>query len=497
LSQKELKIKDIKDTLIEQPWPVRKVPLKEVWTELYAKETGPDRAYSDFMEANLHLRHQWTKPWNLDDLLVIDCAPDDPKGWLLGTMYGEQGAFVVKIEPPGGEEFRKLTPFGREEYMLKSQVTGEACGLDYINEVRCRYHITLDLTKPKGREILKDFAAKADILFENYPPGQFDAWGIGYRQLSEINPALVYIWLGELGQWGSGKDRISKHGQKMIEPFGLCASEFVHSTGFPADQLPRERGGNPTRSGCYMADAAAAEHAFAASIIALMARDGVTNCPQLRGKGQFIESTAVEAYMELNDFNVTWYGMDGSIKARTGGWDPCLNQYAWNPCADGFMMIGGQTDRLWYRINQCLERDLPEAGRLICEDPILKEMGARNQLEMLVKTYTITAYWLARNPRAFAEKKLLEYGIASGPLLQIDEVCEYPEFIYRQHVTQVDDEHWGKLLVFNSPIAHAHRCPARIRWLARPVGFDTYEVFARLLGMGPNQVDELKKEGVV
>ncbi|MFQ6050086.1 MAG: CaiB/BaiF CoA transferase family protein [Candidatus Hydrothermarchaeota archaeon] len=488
----ERKIEKFEDTLRPRPWPIRKMPTFE---ELYGKETGPDRAYSEFMEENLHVRHAYRKPYQLGDIRVLDCSIWRKAPAACSSMLAELGAEVIKIEPPGGDPWRRLTPFGREEYMVEDQYTGEKVGLDFLNECRNKYCVTLNLEMEEGREILKKMVKQSDVLIENYPPGQFDEWGIGYRQLSKINPRLVYCYIGQLGQWGPSKDRVSKYGQWMLDPFAAAACEFIHSTGFPPDQLPRERGGNPTRSGEWNSEWPGAEHAFVAIMMALYVRDGVAGTHI--GKGQFVEVASAEAYLELNDFNICWYGFDGSIKARTGGWDPNLNQYAWNPCADGFMMIGGQSDRLWYRIVQCIERDYPDYGRLVGEDPILKEMGARNQLEMLCKTYTLTSYWLARNPRAMAEKKLLEYGIAAGPLLYIDEVAEYPDFIYRGHVQMVEDEHYGNILVARPPLGHQHRAPARIRWLGRPVGWDNNEIYAKLLGVGPETIKEWKEKGII
>jgi len=141
--------------------------------------------------------------------------------------------------------------------------------------------------------------------------------------------------------------------------------------------------------------------------------------------------------------------------------------------------------------------DFPEGARLIAEDPFLKEMGARNALEGLAKTYTITAQWLADNNRAEAEKKLVAREVAAAPVLYPDEVAEYEQFIYRRHVTEVYDEHYGRVLVSNSPLAHQHRAPARVKWLGRPLGLDTAEILKYYCGLGPEDLKQLALEGVV
>ncbi len=487
----ELEIKDIKDTLIPRPWPVRKVRKRE---EIYAPwvkdPRDPEGKYGAFMEENIHWSKAVGKPWALDHLLVLDCSIWGLAGAFCASTLAELGAKVIKVEPPEGDPLRYLYPFGREEYAFEDIYTGEKVSPTFIHEQRNKFSITLNLEHPKGRELFKKLAAKADVVIENYPPGTFDKWGIGYRQLSKINPRLVYCWFGQLGQWGPMKDRTSKFGQWMLDPIGLCCSEYVWSTGFPPDLLPREKGGNPTRAGEWTGDLVAGIHGAVAILVALYYRDTVS------GRGQFIEVTSAEAYIEVDDFNISWYGFDGSIKARTGGWDPCLNQYAWNPCKDGYHMIGGQTDRLWYRIIQVISQEDPEGARLIAEDPFLKEMAARNALQGLVKTYTITAQWLANNRRDEAERKMVAREVASAPVLAIDEIAEYEHFIYRRHVTEVYDEHYGRVLVANSPLAHQHRTPARIKWLGRPLGWDNGEIFAYYLGIGPSELKKLAMEGV-
>ena len=488
----EIDIDDVSDTLLPRPWPVSKPRTREELYSPWVKDPrDPEGKYGEFIEENISWEKAEGKPWALDGLLVLDCTIWGMAGAFAGSYLAELGATVIKIEPLDGDPQRYLYPFGREEYAFEDIYTGEKVSPTFIHEQRNKYSITLNLETEEGRELFKKLAAQADIVLENYPPGTFDEWGIGYRQLSKINPRLIYAWFGQLGQWGSMKDRTSKYGQWMLDPVGICCSEFVHSTGFPADLLPREQGGNPTRSGEWVGDIVAGVHGTIAILAALYYRENVSN------RGQFIEATASECYMDICDFNVAWYGFDGSIKARTGGWDPNLNQYAWNPCKDGYLMIGGQTDRLWYRILQVIAQEDPEGARLIAEDPFLKEMAARNALEGLIKTYTITAQWLAHNTRAEGERKMVSREVAAAPVLFIDEIAEYEHFVYRRHVTEVYDEHYGKVFASNSPLAHQHRTPARIKWLGRPLGLDNGEIFARYLGIGPMELKKLALEGVV
>ena len=219
---------------------------------------------------------------------------------------------------------------------------------------------------------------------------------------------------------------------------------------------------------------------------------------ETNGGGQLIEVTGAEALMDILDFDITWYGFNSSIKARTGGWDPYLNQYAWNPCKDGYMMIGGQTDRLWYNIGFCLERDDTQFGRLIHEDPLLKEMAARNALHSLIKTYTLTTRVAAGTPTGSKPKpSCSSTRLRPDPILYIDEVCEFPHFKYRPWVNTIEDEQYGTILYAESTTAYQYRTPGRVKWLGRPLGHDNGEIYKRYLGFGPSKLRELKDKGVI
>lgn len=490
---REVEINSREDTLTlmgpdVRPWPVTPPPSPEEVAAVYARRKAEE--FGKWCEDNLRIEYARGKPEALQGVRVLSCGQ-----WRMGHKFaagllGELGAEVINVEPPDGDPMRKLTPFGREEYMLEDK-SGTKCGLDFIHEVRNAYSVTINLETEKGRELYTKLAQHADILIEAYPPAYMDERGIGYRQLSQINPKLIYCWVGEHGQWGPMKDKVSKYGQWMLDPFGQAACSFIHNTGFPEDLLPRGKGGDPTRSGVWFADYVAGEQTAVNALAALYWRD------EFSGEGQFIEITSAEALMDILDFDIGWYGFNKSIKARTGGWDPNLNQYAWNPCKDGYMMIGGQTDRLWYRIGMCIERELPIFGRLIHEDPLLKEMAARNALQALTKTYTMTTMWLRNINRVEAEEKLMQYEIAAGPLLYIDEVAEFPHFKYRPWVNVLEDEEYGTLMYSESTTAYQMRTPGRVKWLGRPLGKDNAEVFMKYIGLGQSELRELKEQGVV
>ncbi len=492
---KEIEINSREDTLDinspeVRPWPVTPAPSPdEVMEKVYAARRAEE--FGKWCEDNLRMDYNFLKPEALQGYRVLEVGTWKLSGPFAASLLAELGAEVIKVEPPGGDPLRKLTPFGREEYMLADTYTGEKVGLEFIHECRNKYCVTLNLDTEEGQEMFKGLAATVDAIIEYYPPGYMDERGLSYRYLEKINPKLVYCWTGEVGQWGAWKDEVSKFGQPMLDPFGMVACSWVHNTGFPPDLLPREKGGNPTRSGPWFADYTAGEQIAVSILAAWYWRD------EFSGEGQFIEVTSAEALMDILDFDITWYGFNASIKGRTGSWDPNLNQYAWNPCRDGYMMIGGQTDRLWYRIGMCIERDYPEFGRLIGEDPLLKEVGARNALQALTKTYTLTTRWLREICRKEAEDKLMEYEIAAGPLLFIDEVAEFPHFKYRPWVNTIEDEHYGVLMYAFPPDGFQLRTPARVKWLGRPTGKDNYEIYMKYLGIDQWKMRELEDKGVV
>jgi len=460
-----------------KPWPAIPIDTQE---EVYAGAPESAKDYNLYLESTVHWKDAHKKPEALDRLRVLDCSHTTIIGHWCSSLLAELGAEVIQVEPPGGDPLRKLVPLGRKHYYFHDKERGEPVGPHFLHEMRNKLSITLDLETEEGREILKKLAVHADVLIENYPPGQFDAWGIGYRQLSEINPRLIYTWVGQRGQWGPLRDRPG-----MTEIAAEASCGFIHGTG-----IPREQGGRPVKSAMWMTDHVGGTRAAMGILAAALYRDRIS------GRGQFVEATGAEAVIRILDYDWAWYGMDGSIRPRYGNWDLAINIYAVNPCKDGLIMVGGGHDRLWYRIWKTVGKERSDLEDDILDDKKLRMVTDRLPHEAQVKTYTNLTEWQKGKSRAEAEKGLQDEQVASGGVTYIDEVAEFPHFKYRGHVRQIDDNLYGKVLHAGSAFK-AEKTPGRVKWLGRPVGYDNEDVYRRFLGFNRDDLKRLASEGVI
>ena len=162
-----------------------------------------DQAWVDWIKGKDNPREAGAKPEALDDITVLDLSYNSYGGNYCSSLLAEFGAEILRVEPPEGDFIRQCTPYG---ILYKGE------GLNYLSEGRNKLHITLNLEKPEGREMLKSLVAQVDVLIETYKPGVMDNWGIGYEVLKEINPRLIFASITAHGQFGSmGYNRVSDY----------------------------------------------------------------------------------------------------------------------------------------------------------------------------------------------------------------------------------------------------------------------------------------------
>ncbi|MCJ7803955.1 MAG: CoA transferase, partial [Desulfobacterales bacterium] len=244
-----------------------------------------EQTWPDWVRERDNPRIAHTKPEALDDITVLDLSYKSFAGCYCSSLLAEFGAEVLRIEPPEGDFIRTCTPYG----MLYK---GE--GLNYLSEGRNKFHISLDLKKPEGREILKGLVGQADVLIETYRPGVMDDWGIGYEQLGEINPRLIFASITGYGQFGS----MSRSRMPDYDNITQARSAVQYTTG---EVIPEGKSYDecpwavPTKAGPWIGWVQAGTF-MAVGILAALYWRGMT------GEGQALDVATAEAYASFDDY---------------------------------------------------------------------------------------------------------------------------------------------------------------------------------------------------
>ena len=219
-------------------------------------------------------------------------------GPLVAANLADLGADVIKVEPPKGEEVRKIGRFKNGESLWWRVVA------------RNKTLVTVDIGKPAGAEIVKRLARTADVLIENFRPGRIKEWGLDYDTLAAGNPGLVMLHISGYGQEGPYSDRPGMG--TLAEAF----SGFAHVTG--------EADGPPTLPPFPFADGVAAMSGTYAILAALYARE------RNGGFGDEIDLSLYEPLLSLMGAMVIDYDQLGVNMKRKGNrstWTVPRNAY--------------------------------------------------------------------------------------------------------------------------------------------------------------------------
>src|SRR5256884_1149377 len=220
----------------------------------------------------------------LSGLRVIDCSRLIAGG-VLATVLADHGADVIKVENPRGGDPLRTWLRERGELWWKVYARGKRS-------------ITLNLTQPRGQELLKRLVRDTDVLIENFLPGTFERWGLGWDVLSAENPRLVFARVSGWGQDGPYRDRPGFG--TMVE----AMSGFAHTTG--------EAEGPPTLPSFPMADMIAALAGPSGGLAALRHPDPVS------GRGQVVDVSLYEPLLSVLGPDAAGYALEGVVRQRHG-----------------------------------------------------------------------------------------------------------------------------------------------------------------------------------
>ena len=372
-----------------------------------------------------------------------------------GMMLADMGADVIKIELPGcGDDSRKNAPI----------VNGESAY--YMNLNRNKRGITLNLKSEKGREIFKEMVKKADIVLENYRPGVMEKLGLGYDELRNINPAIVYGAVSGFGHYGPYSKRA---GYDII---GQAMSGLMSTTGWPDS--------GPTRTGTAISDIMGG----ASCCIGVLA--AYANCLKT-GVGDKVDVSLVDSMVSSMEIINMIYLCTGRVPTKIGNRYEAIYPYDSFQAKDGMVIIACGNDKLYNALKAKLQ--IPEL-----ED----EMFVNNieRVKNHVPLKEILEKWTGDKNIDDIVEYLLDGGIPAAPINTIDRVAKDPHIAQAREMF-VDLEHpvAGKMKVTGNQLKFTNN-KVQIKTPAPILGQHTQEIFAEMLGIDEKEYKKLGEEGV-
>ena len=373
------------------------------------------------------------------------------------ALFAQFGAEVIKVEPPvAGDPLRVW----RELHAGTS--------LWWYSQSRNKKSITLDLKTSQGQQIVRDLAASADVVIENFKPGTLENWGIGWTQLSVVNPRLIMVRISGYGQTGP---------KRSLPGFAAIAEAvggLRYVTGVPYR--------SPVRAGVSIGDTLASLYAVIGALAAL--HDRKVN----GGTGQVVDvalSEAVFAAMEslLPDFSV-----NGVIRQRTGATIPGVVPSNTYRCLDGKeVIIAGNSDGIFRRLMEVIGRSD------LARNPALSRNDGRVKVAAVLDE--AIQHWCSQRTLAEVIEMLQKADVPVGGIYTVADIAADEQFKARGMIEEA-------VLADGTPIQipgivpKLSATPGGTRWLGPQLGAHTREVLASL-GIGEAEYEKLKKVGVV
>ena len=392
----------------------------------------------------------------LSDLRVIEMGTL-LAGPFCGQILGDMGAEVIKVEPP--DQGDPMRVWGRQKQGDPS--------LWWPVVARNKKAITLDLRQSEGQQVLRELVAKADFLLENFRPGTLEKWGLGWSELSAINPRLIMIRVSGFGQTGPYSR------QAGFGAIGEAMGGLRYVVGDPSTP--------PSRMGISIGDSLAATFAAVGALSALHYREK-------SGRGQVVDSAIYEAILNMMESLVTEYDQTGFIRERTGAILPNVAPSNVYPTADGMVLIAANQDTVFGRLCDAMERpDLPASARYSSH----QARGAhQKELDDLIGA------WTCKLGTGRVLELMAKHGVPAGQIYRAPEMLEDPHFAARDAIVTVDHPQFGKLRMQNVA-PRLSETPGGIRSPSPALGQHNEDIYLRLLGMARDRYERLAQMKVI
>ena len=385
-----------------------------------------------------------------------------------GQNLADLGAEVIKIERPKvGDDSRAFGP----PWIKDAQGRDTKDSAYFTSANRGKKSVTVNLAQPEGQALVRELAAKSDVLLENYKFGDLQRYGLGYEDLRSINPRLVYCSVTGFGQTGPYRERPGY--DFMIQGMGGMMSVTGEPDGMP--------GGGPQRAGVPIADIITGMYASIAICAALAHR-------AQSGKGQHLDLALLDSQIALLAYQNTNYFATGKPPKRIGNLHPNIVPYQPFRASDGEVILACGNDNLYRKF--CEAAGCPE----LAADPRFATNGRRveNRVEL---TRLLGEVFRKRTKKEWVE--LLDAaGVPNGPINDLAQVFDEPQVKARGVRIEVAHPVAGTLPMVASPMRFSatpleHKTPPPL------LGEHTEAVLRDVLGMGAEEIARLRERGVL
>lgn len=396
------------------------------------------------------------KPLPLQGVRVIEIGTLIA-GPYAASLLAQFGAEVIKIESPvDGDPLRKWRKLHK------------GTSLWWYSQSRNKKSVTVNLKAEKGQQIVRDLVQDADIVIENFRPGALDGWGLGWDDLSRINPKLIMVRVSGYGQSGPYRER----------PGFAAIAESMGGLRYLAGYPDRP----PVRVGVSIGDTLASLYGVIGALMAMY------HLKVNGGKGQFIDVALYEAVFGVMESLIPEFSGFGHIRERTGSSLPGISPSNTYLCKDGrYVIIAGNSDSIFKRLMHTIDRDD------LAEDPKLARNDGRAQNnEMLDDAITD---WTTQYDLEHVLKVLEEAAVPSGRIYTAADIYEDPHYRARDMIERstLPD---GQPIDIPGIVPKLSETPGETKWLGPALGQHTEEVLASL-GIKGAALEELRKQGVV
>jgi crotonobetainyl-CoA:carnitine CoA-transferase CaiB-like acyl-CoA transferase len=406
-------------------------------------------------------------PGPLSHIRVLDLSRVLAGPWA-GQNLADLGAEVIKIERPGvGDDSRAFGP-----PWVKDRAGSDTRDSAYFTSAnRGKKSVTVNIAVAEGQALVRELARGCDVLIENYKYGDLARYGLGYDELRELNPGLIYCSVTGFGQSGPYRERPGY--DFMIQGMGGMMSVTGEPDGAP--------GGGPQRAGVPIADIITGMYASIAICAALAHR-------AQSGSGQHLDLALLDSQIALLAYQNTNYFATGVPPKRIGNLHPNIVPYQPFRASDGELILACGNDNLYRKF--CQAAGCPE----LAGDPRFATNGKRveNRAEL---TRLLSEVFKKRSKREWLEV-LEAAGVPNGPINDVAQVFEEPQVKARGVRIELDHAAAGRLPLVASPMRFSGT-PIENRLAPPLLGEHTAEVLRELLGKTDVEIARLRAAGVI